>query len=142
MESRFKTEMEEIFKIQKEKINKLNEEHEVEIVKYKKKIEELSENHINELKMMRENHERIVEEIKYEYSSMMENLKHTKEAESSMFEKSVDYGDKLEYNLKVLNLNTQALLEMKERFEKDNGTLSLSKMELLAAKEKETECKK
>ncbi|XP_017780910.1 PREDICTED: uncharacterized protein PFB0145c [Nicrophorus vespilloides] len=137
MENHLKMELDTITIKSREKMEQIESEHESEISKQKRKIEELYELHQTEIKQMRENNNRILEEVKYEYNTIIENIKMSKQTEASALQETTAYSHKLDSNLKLLDINSRTLLEMKHKVESDYGILSVAREESLKAKEEE-----
>jgi SMC interacting uncharacterized protein involved in chromosome segregation len=123
-----------------EKLKILQQQHDEEIVKYKQKMQDMEIQHSEELKQMRENSNRIIDEIKYEHSTLLENIKQTKKSETSLFQESSSYLQKLDSNIDILYANSRNLVDLKDRVEQDYGVLSKAREESLKAKEHEIIC--
>lgn len=140
IENRLKTEIDYLHKSYSDKFEHLQENYDQELLKYKGKIEDMSLLQTNEIKSIRENHDKVIEEIKYEYSTLIENIKETKQSESQLFQNSAEYSQKLDTNIKMLDVNTQLLVGVRERVDNDYSVLSIAREESLKAKEDEIRC--
>lgn len=112
-------------------------EHAEEVRKLKDKIADLIEQHRDEIKRIRDNQNVIIEEIKYEYATMVENMKQTKTSEAVLFENANVYSQKLDVSLKMLDINSRTLLEMKDKVDGDYGVLSTAREESIKSREVE-----
>lgn len=137
IESRLKTEFNNLSQQFQTTVQNTKKEHELEIENYKQKIQEMAMSHSNEIKAMRETNDRIVDEIKYEYSTMIENIKLVKQKESSSLENALSYTEKLDDTLDLLNLNSKTLNEMRGKVQNDYNVLSKAREESLKVKEEE-----
>lgn len=123
-----------------DKLKTIQQQHEIEINKYKQKIQETEGLHFEEIKQIRENNSRVIDEIKYEYSTLLENIKVAKKSESTLFEESNTYLQKLDSNIEVLYANSKRLGDLKDHIENDYGILSKAREESLKGKEQEIIC--
>ncbi|EFA00110.2 hypothetical protein TcasGA2_TC002926 [Tribolium castaneum] len=137
VERRLKTDVEKMTEVFEEKLKTVLQQHDGEIAKYKQRIEEADAHHSEEIKRIRENNSRVIEEIKYEYTTLLENVKEAKKSESSLFQESNTYLQKLDSNIEILYANSKSLGDLKDHIQKDYGILSRAREESLKAKEQE-----
>ncbi|GJQ79018.1 hypothetical protein Trydic_g179 [Trypoxylus dichotomus] len=137
IENRLKYEIDYLHKSYSEKFEQLKDSYEQDLQKYKDKLEDMSILQTNEIKSIRESHDKIIDEIRYEYSTLIENIKQTKQTESQLFQNSVEYSQKLDSNMQLLDVNTKLLVGVREKVENDYGVLSMAREESLKAKEEE-----
>lgn len=141
VENRLKSEIDYLHTSYLEKFEQLKQNHKQEVQKYKQKIEEMAVLQSNELKSIRESHDKIIEEIKYEYNTLIENIKLTKQSETQLFQNSVEYSQKLDASLQLLDTNSKLLIGVREKVSGDYSILSVAREESLRAKEEEIKCK-
>lgn len=141
IESRLKIELENLTEVHNKKLEEMQKQHESEVEKYKAKIEEIREMHKNELRLVRENQNRTIDELKYEFSTLMENIKDGKNSERALFENADSYNQKLEFYLKMLDVNSKTLLDIKNQVENNSSSFVIAREESLKAKEEEIKCK-
>ncbi|XP_044269147.1 fas-binding factor 1 [Tribolium madens] len=137
VEKRLKNDVEKISEVFEKKLKAVQEQHDNEITKYKQKIHEAEIQHSEEIKQIRESNSRVIEEVKYEYSTLLENVKEAKKSETSLFQESNTYLQKLDDNIEILYANSKSLGDLKDHIYKDYGILSRAREESLKAKEQE-----
>lgn len=140
IENRLKSDIGQLHSSYANKFDQLKDDYQEEIQKYKVKIEEMSSIQASEIRSIRESHDKIIEEIKYEYSTLIENIKETKQSENQLFQNSVEYSQKLDTGIQILDTNTKLLVGVREKVDNDYGVLSLAREESLKAKEEEIKC--
>ncbi|XP_065160889.1 myosin-1 [Atheta coriaria] len=139
VENHLKMELDSLTSKQKDKVDAMEEEFKIELGRYQKKIEEQHQLHDAEIRQMRENSNRVVEEVKYEYNTIIENLKSSKNLEHSVLTDAHEYTQKLDASLKLLDINSRSILDIKEKVHGDYNVLSLAREESLKAKQQEIE---
>uniref|UniRef100_A0A1Y1MZU4 Fas-binding factor 1 C-terminal domain-containing protein n=1 Tax=Photinus pyralis TaxID=7054 RepID=A0A1Y1MZU4_PHOPY len=137
VESRLKSEVNNLSEQFDKAIAMLKSEHETELTKYKQKLQDMSAMHTTEIQQVRENHNRIIDEIKYEYSTMIDNLKQVKQTENSLIDNASAYTQKLDSSLEALGVNSSILNEIRGKVQSEYGILTKAREESLKAKEEE-----
>lgn len=137
VETRLKIDVEKLSEAFEEKLTVHHQQHKEEIEKYKQKIHEIEVQHLDEIKQMREHNTSIISEIKYEHATLLENIKETKKSETTLFQESASYLQKLDSNINILYSNSQNLEDIRSRFDQDYGIFTKAREESLKAKEEE-----